>query len=86
MIARLLDRNPRLANWIWGFTPPERGTVVLVHRRVYILPTRLGWLFAATLTILLIFSTGIILYSGLFTGPESDFLMASPIPDDQRCG
>jgi len=54
MIARLLDRNPRLANWIWGFTPPERGTVVLVHRRVYILPTRLGWLFAATLTILLI--------------------------------
>ena len=54
MIARLLDRNPRLANWVWGFTPPERGTVVLVHRRVYILPTRLGWLFAATLTILLI--------------------------------
>jgi len=54
MIARLLDRNPRIANWVWGFTPPERGTVVLVHRRVYILPTRLGWLFAATLTILLI--------------------------------
>ena len=54
MIARLLDRHPRLANWLWGFTPPERGTVVLVHRRVYILPTRLGWLFAATLTILLI--------------------------------
>jgi uncharacterized protein (DUF58 family) len=54
MIARLLDRHPRLANWIWGFTPPERGTVVLVHRRVYILPTRLGWLFAGTLTILLV--------------------------------
>jgi uncharacterized protein (DUF58 family) len=54
MIARLLDRNPRLANWVWGFTPPERGTVVLVHRRVYIVPTRLGWLFGATLTILLI--------------------------------
>jgi len=54
MIARLLDRNPRLANWVWGFTPPERGTVVLVHRRVYIVPARLGWLFGATLTILLI--------------------------------
>src|SRR6185295_6392637 len=27
---------------------------VLVHRRVYIVPTRLGWLFGATLTILLI--------------------------------
>lgn len=54
MIARLLDRNPRLANWLYGFTPPERGTVVLVHRRVYILPARLGWTFAATVAILLI--------------------------------
>jgi uncharacterized protein (DUF58 family) len=54
VIARLLDRNPRLANWVWGFTPPERGTVVLVHRRVYIVPARLGWLFAATLAILLV--------------------------------
>src|SRR5438045_890755 len=44
MIGRLIERNPRFANWIWGFTPPERGTVVLVHRRVYIVPTRLGWL------------------------------------------
>jgi uncharacterized protein (DUF58 family) len=54
MIGRLIARNPRFANWLYGFTPPERGTVVLVHRRVYIVPTRLGWLFAATLTILLI--------------------------------
>ena len=54
MIGRLIERNPRFANWIWGFTPPEHGTIVLVHRRVYIVPTRLGWLFAATLTILLI--------------------------------
>ena len=53
MIGQLLERNPRLANWLYGFTPPERGTVVLVHRRVYIVPTRLGWLFAATLGILL---------------------------------
>jgi hypothetical protein len=54
MIGGLLERNPRIAQWIWGFKPPERGTIILVHRRVYILPTRLGWLFAATLLILLI--------------------------------
>jgi uncharacterized protein (DUF58 family) len=54
MIAGLLARRPRLASWIYGFTPPERGAVVLVHRRVYIVPTRLGWLFAGTLGILLV--------------------------------
>jgi uncharacterized protein (DUF58 family) len=54
MMARLLDRNPRLANWVYGFTPPERGAVILVHRRVYIVPARLGWLFGATVAILLI--------------------------------
>jgi ABC-2 type transport system permease protein len=40
-------------------------------------------IFFFMLTILLIFSTGIILYSGLFAGPESDYLLALPIPDDQ---
>src|SRR5258708_6836593 len=54
MIGALLDRHPRVANWIYGFTPPERGTVVLVHRRVYIVPTQLGYLFALTLLILLV--------------------------------
>ncbi len=54
MIGRLLERNPRLANWLYGFTPPESGTVVLVHRRVYIVPTRLGWLFGLTLFVLLL--------------------------------
>ena len=39
-------------------------------------------LFFFTLTILLIFSTGIILYSSLFVGAESQFLLSSPIPDD----
>ena len=38
LIGGLLERNPRLANWLYGFTPPEPGTVVLVHRRVYIVP------------------------------------------------
>jgi len=54
VIEALLGRRPRLANWIYGFTPPERGVVVLVHRRVYILPARLGWLFGATLLLLLV--------------------------------
>ena len=54
MIGALLERNPRLANWIWGFRPPEQGTVILVHRRVYIVPARLGLIFAATLAILLL--------------------------------
>src|SRR2546426_418978 len=47
MITGLLERNPRIAHWIWGFKPPEHGTVILVHRRVYIVPARLGLLFAA---------------------------------------
>src|SRR5262245_27755265 len=41
-------------NWFYGFTPPERGVVVLGHRRVYIVPSRLGLLFGAALLILLI--------------------------------
>src|SRR5947208_864887 len=35
-------------------------------------------LFFFSLTLLLIFSTGIILYSGLFAGPESEYLLALP--------
>jgi uncharacterized protein (DUF58 family) len=54
MIGTLLARNPRVANWLYGFKPPEHGTVILVHRRVYIVPAGLGWIFAATLAILLI--------------------------------
>jgi uncharacterized protein (DUF58 family) len=72
MIGALLDRNPRLANWLYGFTPPEQGTVVLVHRRVYIVPTQLGWLFALTLAILLV---GSINYS-LSLGFALTFLLA----------
>src|SRR3989440_1104965 len=54
MIGALLERNPKFANWLYGFTPPERGTVVLVHRRVYIVPAQLGWFFVLTLLILLV--------------------------------
>jgi uncharacterized protein (DUF58 family) len=54
MLGTLLDRNPRIANWLYGFKPPERGVVVLVHRRVYIVPARLGLIFGATLLVLLV--------------------------------
>jgi uncharacterized protein (DUF58 family) len=54
VINGLLERNPRVANWLYGFTPPERGTVELVHRRVYIVPARLGWYFGGTLVVLLV--------------------------------
>jgi uncharacterized protein (DUF58 family) len=54
MIGQLIERSPRFSAWLYGFKAPERGTVVLNHRRVYIVPTRLGWLFGGTLGILLI--------------------------------
>src|SRR4029078_11423680 len=49
-------RAPRaeLRNWFYGFTPPERGAIVLGHRRVYIVPSRLGLLFGGALLILLV--------------------------------
>jgi len=51
---------------------PERGDVVLGHRRVYIVPSRLGLLFGATLLILLV---GSINYS-LSLGFALTFLLA----------
>jgi uncharacterized protein (DUF58 family) len=42
-----------LSNWFYGGAPQERGTIVLGHRRVYILPSRLGLLFGGVLLILL---------------------------------
>jgi uncharacterized protein (DUF58 family) len=54
VIEALFERHPGARNWFYGFTPPERGVVVLGHRRVYIVPARLGWLFAATVLMLLI--------------------------------
>jgi ABC-2 type transport system permease protein len=39
-------------------------------------------LFFLTLMMLLVFSTGIILYSGLFAGQECEYLMSMPIADD----
>ena len=51
---RALASDSRLRRWLQGDAPPERGTVVLGHRRVYIVPTRAGWIYAATLGVLLV--------------------------------
>ncbi len=63
-MIRALLAAPRLRNWFYGYAAPERGTVVLGHRRVYILPTRLGWFYAATLGILLVGSINYALQLG----------------------
>jgi len=49
-----LRKHPRWENWFYGFAPPERGTIRLGHRRVYIVPTQLGWMFGGVLAILLV--------------------------------
>ncbi len=63
-MIRALLAGPRLRRWFYGYAAPERGSVVLGHRRVYILPTRLGWFYAATLGILLIGSINYALQLG----------------------
>ncbi len=63
-MMRALLSAPRLRNWFYGYAPLERGTVVLGHRRVYIVPTRLGWMYAATLGILLVGSINYALQLG----------------------
>ena len=49
-----LRAHPRLQNWFYGYKPPERGAIVLGHRRVYIVPSRLGLFFGGVLLILLV--------------------------------
>lgn len=63
-----LRSNPRIANWFYGHKPPRGGQsggeIVLGHRRVYIVPSRLGLFFAGTLAILLIGSINYVLSLG----------------------
>ena len=50
-----LSPRARFAQWFEGRARPvERGAIVLGHRRVYIVPSRLGLFFGAVLLILLI--------------------------------
>jgi uncharacterized protein (DUF58 family) len=54
MLRLPLRASARFMSWFYGYAPPERGTIVLGHRRVYILPSRLGLLFGGVLIILLV--------------------------------
>jgi len=55
---------PRLRDWFEGTRAPERGAITLGQRRVYIVPTRLGWMYGATLGILLVGSINYALQLG----------------------
>ena len=51
MIATL---KSRFSAWLWQPRTPEAGTIDLVQRRVYILPTRHGLVFAVVLLMMLL--------------------------------
>lgn len=59
-----LFADSRLRHWFSGRTAPQRGRIVLRHRRVYILPARMGWMFGATVGILLVGSINYALQLG----------------------
>lgn len=63
-MLRATLRRPGFRRWFYGYAPPERGAIVLRQRRVYILPTRLGLMFGATLLILLVGSINYVLSLG----------------------
>ena len=53
-----------LPAWFRGKTEPEKSPITLGHRRVYIVPTRIGLMFAVTLLIMLIGSINYVLSLG----------------------
>ncbi len=55
---------PQLATWFHGSAPPARGETVIAHRRVYIVPSRLGLYFGGALAILLVGSINYVLSLG----------------------
>ena len=63
-MLRALSADSRLRRWFYGHGAPERGVITLGRRRVYILPTRLGWIFGATVGILLVGSINYALQLG----------------------
>jgi uncharacterized protein (DUF58 family) len=46
--------RPQFALWFQGGAAPGQGDIVISHRRVYIVPSRLGLYFGGTLAILLV--------------------------------
>ncbi len=63
-MLRALLAESRLRDWFYGYRAPERGPITLGQRRVYIVPTRLGWFYGATLGILLVGSINYALQLG----------------------
>ena len=53
-MARRVAVGDRVADWIFPPRGAERGPVMLTQRRIYIIPSRQGWLFAATLMLMLL--------------------------------
>jgi uncharacterized protein (DUF58 family) len=64
MPAALRAQGSRFSAWFQGTRAPERGAITLGHRRVYIMPTRLGVMFALTLVIMLVGSINYVLSLG----------------------
>jgi uncharacterized protein (DUF58 family) len=52
--APRLRLRDRIGDWIFPIRHPEAGPVVLGQRRVYILPTRAGFMFGTTLLLMLV--------------------------------
>ena len=70
MVAGL---RQRISDWIFRARMPEDPPVVLVQRRIFILPTRQGYLFAFILLLLLVASINYQLSLGFLL----TFLLAS---------
>ncbi len=55
---------PQFARWFQGSATPGHGDILIAHRRVYIVPSRLGLYFGGTLAILLVGSINYVLSLG----------------------
>lgn len=64
LLTAITGPGTRLGNWWQGDRATEHGPITLGHRRVYIMPTRLGMMFAATLAIMLVGSINYVLSLG----------------------
>jgi len=71
----LADLRQSVSDWIFRATVPEAPPVTLVQRRIFILPTRHGYVFALVLVVLLLASIN---YS-LSLGFVLTFLLASMV-------
>ncbi len=60
----MMPKASAVSAWFSGARQPERSPIILGHRRVYILPTRLGVMFAVTLLIMLVGSINYVLSLG----------------------